>query len=345
MKDDLVSIVIPTFNAEKYLSQCMDSVLKQTYENIEVVLVDDGSSDHTSRICEEYIDKDSRVKFIQGGHAGASYARNTGINHCTGRYITFVDSDDIVEPNLIEQYMKTSDYFEYANKMISFIMVGMFFDDYCDKKIYSEKKLLDYKERVFSLTQDKISLLIWLRLFNFCTNKMYDLKAIMDNNIRFKNEIRIAEDLQFNLDYLEHKKGDFGIINEALYHYVKRSEQSLSLSYYEHAVAHTKLVYQKLISYAKETIHMDTDGLLVLESIYINDWTSRLTALYSDKEHQIAKKVRFERVQREICSPEFQELLDRVFAAGKISGIRYYALKMKNYRWFYFLRRIYRYIN
>jgi hypothetical protein len=68
-------------------------------------------------------------------------------------------------------------------------------------------------------------------------------------------------------------------------------------------------------------------------------------ALYSDKEHQITKKVRFERVQKEICSPEFQELLDRVFAAGKISGIRYYALKMKNYRWFYFLRRIYRYIN
>lgn len=97
-----VSIIVPMYNSEKYLRRCLDSILNQTFTNFEVLLVDDGSTDKSKNICEEYFKKDCRIKYIYQENKGAGIARNTGIEHASSKFLTFLDSDDSLEPLFIE---------------------------------------------------------------------------------------------------------------------------------------------------------------------------------------------------------------------------------------------------
>lgn len=107
MGETQVSIIIPVYNVEPYLRQCLDSVLGQTFKNFEVLLVNDGSTDNSGFICQEYVEKDNRVRYFEKENGGVSSARNFGIKHSRGEYITFIDSDDWVEPNYLEIFYKT----------------------------------------------------------------------------------------------------------------------------------------------------------------------------------------------------------------------------------------------
>ncbi len=102
LEQDMISVIVPVYNTEKYLSDCIDSLLKQTYQNLELILVDDGSTDHSGRICDEYSLKDERIKVIHKKNEGVSSARNLGLQNCNGKYIAFVDSDDFVTKNYLE---------------------------------------------------------------------------------------------------------------------------------------------------------------------------------------------------------------------------------------------------
>lgn len=108
MEAGLVSVVLPIYNVEKYLDRCIESVVKQTYSNLEIILVDDGSPDGCPQKCEEWAKKDSRIKVIHKANAGLGYARNTGIENASGEYICFFDSDDYVAPGTIEKAYTTA---------------------------------------------------------------------------------------------------------------------------------------------------------------------------------------------------------------------------------------------
>ena len=98
----LITVIIPIYKVEKYLPKCLDSVLAQTYSNLEIILVDDGSPDNCGAICDEYAARDSRIRVIHKENGGLSSARNSGIDICRGKYISFIDSDDFVSPYFIE---------------------------------------------------------------------------------------------------------------------------------------------------------------------------------------------------------------------------------------------------
>lgn len=100
--EELISVIIPVYNVEKYLDRCMQSVLKQTYRNLEIILVDDGSTDASGKICDEYREKDDRIKVIHKENGGASSARNVGLKIATGNFIGFVDSDDLIVGDMYE---------------------------------------------------------------------------------------------------------------------------------------------------------------------------------------------------------------------------------------------------
>ena len=100
---DVISVIIPIFNMEKYLSKCLDSILNQTYTNLEILLVNDGSTDNSPAICKKYADKDSRIKIINKENGGSSSARNKGLDCSTGAYIMFMDSDDYVHPDFVQK--------------------------------------------------------------------------------------------------------------------------------------------------------------------------------------------------------------------------------------------------
>ena len=101
----LISVIVPVYNVETYLPRCVDSILAQTYENLEIILVDDGAKDHSGKICNEYAAKDSRIRVIHKPNGGLSSARNEGIEAATGEYLAFVDSDDWIEPDAYEHML------------------------------------------------------------------------------------------------------------------------------------------------------------------------------------------------------------------------------------------------
>lgn len=103
MDNELISVVVPIYNVEKYLRQCLDSIQNQTYQNFECLLINDGSPDNSADICREYVEKDSRFKYFEKENGGLSDARNYGIRQSKGSYLTFVDSDDWLENDALQQ--------------------------------------------------------------------------------------------------------------------------------------------------------------------------------------------------------------------------------------------------
>ena len=99
---DKVTVIVPIYNVEKYVRQAIESTINQTYKNLEIILVDDGSTDSSKQICDEYKEKYDRVKVIHKENGGLSDARNAGLEECTGKYIMFLDSDDFLEPDAVE---------------------------------------------------------------------------------------------------------------------------------------------------------------------------------------------------------------------------------------------------
>ena len=102
MTGSKISIIVPVYKVELFLEECIDSILEQTYRNLEIILINDGSPDNCGKICDEYAIKDERIKVIHKKNGGLSDARNAGIENCLGEYIAFIDSDDILHPEFIE---------------------------------------------------------------------------------------------------------------------------------------------------------------------------------------------------------------------------------------------------
>lgn len=214
MNQGLVSIIVPVYKAEKYIHQCIDSLLAQTYRNIEVILVDDGSPDNCGAICDEYAAKDCRVKVIHQQNGGVSVARQTGIDHATGEYSIHADPDDWVEPNMIEELV-TKAVADNADMVI------------CD--FYRESK--SDRIHVCQNPGDDLSASAVLRkilsqqLHGSCWNKLVNRSRI--EGIGFTPEdLCILEDELYNIRILT-RSIKVTYLPKALYHYRIDNEDSL----------------------------------------------------------------------------------------------------------------------
>ena len=181
-KKDLISIVIPIYNVEQYLENCINSVLKQTYSNIEIILVDDGSPDNCGKICDLYKKKDCRIKVVHKQNGGLSDARNCGILNSTGKYVTFIDSDDDI----------TQDYIEYLYNLIKKYKTKM---SICSFNTVTSNKIINngkkYSEELLN-TEECLDRLLCSKGFNVSAcAKMYDLSLF--DNISFPKG-KICED-------------------------------------------------------------------------------------------------------------------------------------------------------
>lgn len=347
MENVLVSVVIPAYNAENYIQECLQATVEQTYKNIEVIIVDDGSRDTTLQICRSVAAKDSRVRVLSRTNSGVSAARNEGIKAASGKYIVFFDADDIPERNLIEEYMQSIE--NWHDKQVSMIVTGMFFDNYYNKHVGDKVVILEVARGYvpgedYLLSRTSASMLSWLKLFNFVTNKCYDLDYIKENNIHYDENIHIGEDLKFNLDYITGREGCIGFINTPLYHYIKRTNNSLSISYHKNDLEDTKYIYRRYINWESAQEGVTDENILVLKGIYIYDWVSRLTAIYQehckcDEFNHLKKKLK-----REIRSCEFQKMLKDIHKGKKISTLRYVCLRTGIFEVFYFFRGIYQFL-
>lgn len=202
-----VNIVIPVYNVEKYIKECLDSIVHQTYTNIEVILVDDESKDGSGTICDEYALKDSRIKVIHKPNGGAASARNVALDKITGDYIAFIDSDDYVEHNYIELLVK---YLEEYNTDIS---ICSYYDLYTDKYIQHDFRM-DIKE--YTNTQylenylvDWTSGILWNKLFKkelLDNVRFIEGRRIDDEFFTYKGVINSNKVIQFNTPLIYYRQ-------------------------------------------------------------------------------------------------------------------------------------------
>lgn len=207
--EELISVIVPVYNVEKYLEHCIESILKQTYQNFELILVNDGSKDRSLEICKLYEEKDCRVRVFDRKNGGVSAARNTGLDQCNGTYIIFVDSDDYISQNCLENLYRAAKIRDYDIVQCDIKTINERLEDtpfvpFCDRDVREVSKVeaLNYREY-------KI----------IACAKMY--KSSLFGDFRFKEGI-INEDEDSNYIFVDKAKR-IALLNQVLYYYFMSS--------------------------------------------------------------------------------------------------------------------------
>ena len=207
VSNPLISVIIPVYKVEKYLEKCVDSVINQTYDNLEIILVDDGSPDNCPKMCDEYAKKDKRIKVIHKENGGVGSARNKGIEKSTGDYITFVDSDDWIEKEFIHEML------DIANKYKADYVTCGYYRVYENKKEIIngnlEEIVIDSKEYVNKLLNVQNG-------YGFVHMKL--IKKTKISNLRFEEKLVVGEDALFNIQLCKNIE-KIVIYNKPLYNY------------------------------------------------------------------------------------------------------------------------------
>ena len=237
MDKDLISVIVPVYKVEAYLEECINSIINQTYKNLEIILVDDGSPDNSGIICDKYAKKDERIKVIHKENGGLSDARNAGIDVVTGKYITFIDSDDYIENLYIEKL-----YLAIKNNNTNISQCGFSkvsnSKEILEKIGYDKNYILSGKEMLKDLYMYKNSVentVVW--------NKMYLIDLF--KNIRFpKGKIHEDEYITYKILYFQEK---VSIIKDYLYNYRQT----------DNSITHSKFDYKKLdyLEAVEERVH------------------------------------------------------------------------------------------
>ena len=191
MENPKISVIIPVYKAENFLNRCVDSILAQTFQNFEVLLIDDGSPDRSNEICDRYALQDSRIKVIHKENRGVSHSRNVGIDNAIGDWIFFLDSDDWLSEKCFDLLIDTVVTNKLDFSQVSFQQVD------CDG-VVTKKRMLDSGICRASeyIVSDSICINLWVGL--------YKRDIIVKNNIRFDELMKLAEDQKFLFDYLNH---------------------------------------------------------------------------------------------------------------------------------------------
>lgn len=196
MNPNLVSIIIPVYNSEEFIAKCIDSILAQSYNNWELLLINDGSTDNSGIICQEYSQKDKRIRYFEKENKGVSNTRNLGIKEAKGKWIIFADSDDLVSPHYISHLIKASDGDPYTHVIQGFKCI-----DENDKF----KKRMDINYNNEKCNIDEIE--PFLKKYNLINRvqiwgKLFSTDIIRTNNLYFNEKISLGEDAIFSHQYL-----------------------------------------------------------------------------------------------------------------------------------------------
>ena len=219
MDNQLISVVVPVYNPGKHLRKCLDSLVNQTYQNLQIILIDDGSTDGSSIICDEYAEKDDRILCVHQQNKGVSKARNVGIELSKGDYIHFPDSDDYIELDTYEYLMGLIK--EYDCQAVSF----EYFINYNDKEVQHHSDSSHY-----GLFEKKDAQRLSLTGIPFACNKLFNKKLITGNanlsGIKFREDILRGEDSLFTRQVINRTELMY-FDQRPLYHYVQSEESAV----------------------------------------------------------------------------------------------------------------------
>lgn len=214
--EELISIIIPIFNMSKYLEKCIDSVINQTYKNLEIILIDDGSTDNSGEICDRYLQKDNRIKVVHQKNQGVSAARNEGLKHATGYYIGFVDPDDFIESKMYEIIIN-----DIKENQCDIGICGIRSKNEDDITLKEDRKqeniVMNKKKFLNILIQDKmIATSVWDKVF----------KSELIKEKRFNEKRVVGEDFELILEVINNKKIKAVYNSSCLYNYLIREKSA-----------------------------------------------------------------------------------------------------------------------
>ena len=277
-----ISIIVPVFNVEKYLERCINSIINQSFNDFEIILIDDGSNDKSGLICDKYAEKDKRIKVIHKENRGISSARNCGIDESTGKYILFVDSDDWIEENeleIINSIISEKEYdLIYFGYSMDFIDENKSIKIKCKNKEYSSNKefLLDYE---------------YFRgnyLFGYVWNKVFNANIIKKNNIYFESDV-FPEDLFFTFEVIKNCNS-IKSMDYSLYHYVHRKGITLSKKKRDNYQT-TNNIYIKTVEFLNYTKSYNNNSEYI-ESTHIEDLINVVFTELRNSENKFIYKYR-----------------------------------------------------
>lgn len=289
MEQAKVTVVIPVYNVEKYLDRCVESVVSQTYPNLEIILVDDGSTDRCPEICDDWAGRDSRVKVIHKANAGLGMARNSGIEQATGTYIFFFDSDDYVDVTTVEKCVRRAT--ENHAQAVLYGSADAFEDGRIAKIPMKLKKVFFEKAAIHN------ELLPGFFTYSMgfgasCCMKMFSLDVIRRHHICFQSERElISEDAFFVLEYFTQIERAC-VVPENLYFYYKRTG-SLTKSYREDRQTQNNRFLKKALDYVDEKGLPDhiKDHIMARYHMYTIAALKHLAKLPGEKKKQAMQEI------------------------------------------------------
>lgn len=227
----MVSVIMPVYNVEAYIRKSIESVLKQTYGDFELLIINDGSPDNSIKIAKEYEQQDSRIKIIDKVNGGLSDARNVGMQYAKGKYIYFLDSDDYIEANLLEVVVNHAE--TYNSEVVLF---GYYIDYVNSNDNLKSRRTVSVKNGQYTaasaknipLTQDLLPIL------GYAWNKLYKKDFIDINKALFVKGVSLIEDILFN-EIILSKAMSIVIIDKPLYHYIQRERTTLASTFYKNS--------------------------------------------------------------------------------------------------------------
>lgn len=329
MENDIpkISVIVPVYNVEKYLDRCIQSILNQTLKELEIILVDDGSPDNCPALCDEYAQKDARIKVIHKKNEGLGFARNAGLNLASGKFVSFLDSDDWVAPAMYETLYRVAEkmkcdtvycslqYYYSKDKIIPFEEVGQ--EVFFRGRKSVDSFLLDMLAPLPSYRSD-------VKYMVSVCKAIYLRKIIEDNQLRFVSEKVVAsEDMFFHVRYLKLAE-NVGFIPEYFYNYFQ-NECSITHTYTEDKIERLKRFIQEMHSLFAEYF-AEEDYWVRLQRKALHYLRNSLYIKY-----QIVKKKSFS-----IQNYELKQICKDAFFYHYLNNYPYQLLPMKH-RLFYLL--------
>ncbi|MCM1286152.1 MAG: glycosyltransferase [Acetobacter sp.] len=264
--NEKISVIIPVYKAERFLDRCVESLVNQTYENIEILLIDDGSPDKCPEMCDRWAEKDSRIKVIHKNNNGVAKARETGVENATGSYIAFVDGDDWIEKDMYEYLYRLIKSGDYQIACCSYEVVSSENDTIKN----GEEKLINYgyEESVKRLYDDAL----WSLCF-----KLYP-KELFDNADKINVNLSVCEDLLLN-HYLFKNAKHVIVSNQKKYYYFRHPDSAVGKKISEKRIKDSMTAYQIIsddidkssVSFSYHTAHKISNAFMLLKQLIAED--------------------------------------------------------------------------
>lgn len=270
----MVSVIVPIYNSQEYLDECIQSIIYQSYKELEIILIDDGSTDNSRQICERYSAEDSRVVYVRKKNGGVSSSRNLGLEIAQGEYIVFVDADDYLEKGIIQHVVNVMEH--DSSELVVWNATEVHGDKLkCCKPI---SKQPGNKEEIYASVisnyHDKFYMGDYIRAV---WGKMFRSDVIRNNNIKFDEQLYIGEDAVFLMQYISHIS-KVNNLNDYGYYY--RIISSSAVRRYKHDLLQQSII--QLDAY-KSLIGDDIDSPLLEACMYVFEWNTLNSLVNNEK--------------------------------------------------------------